>query len=108
MLIENMYTQVDSDGYVYSIIEAILYYKKNTFAIDEEKMYIKNNFGQSRIQKNTLGWNLLVKWNNGTEQWIYFNDLRDYKPVEVAEFVSAKGIESEPTFLCEYHSPCAR
>ena len=46
-----------------------------------------------------MGWNLFVQWKNGTEQWIPLKDLKDYKPVEVAEFGSEGSIESEHAFL---------
>ena len=80
-------------------MEVILDYRKDGYVVDKEDMYITNKSGQCRIQQTTLGWKLLVQWNNGTEKWIPLKDLKESNPVELTEFVSARGIDSEPGFV---------
>ena len=71
---ENMYLQVDFDGYVHNNMESILYYKKDAFAIYKEGIYITTKSSQRCIQKN---------WKNRTELWIPLKHLKYSNPVEV-------------------------
>ena len=81
------------------MMESVLHYNMDASDVDKQDMYITTKSGQHRILKTALGWKLLVQWNNGTEKCIPLKDLKDYNPVEVSEFASASGIESEPDFL---------
>ena len=46
----------------------------------------------------TVGWELLVKWNNGTSVWIYLKDLNASIPVALEKYAIANEIFEEPTF----------
>ena len=50
------------------------------------------------MRQTTAGWNLLVQWNNGTQEWVLLKILKNLNPIEVAEFVVARGIDKEPAF----------
>ncbi len=51
------------------------------------------------LRKTTVGWKLLVKWKDGSKQWIALNDLKKSHPIETAEFSEACGIDTEPAFI---------
>ena len=40
-----------------------------------------------------------MKWKDGTVTWIYLKDLKESNPIEVAEYVTARGIQDEPDFV---------
>ena len=46
----------------------------------------------------TKGWLLNVEWVDGTSSWIPLSDLKESKPIEVAEYAIAHGISDEPAF----------
>ena len=71
-----MYVQVDSEAYVHNMMEAILNYKKDISAVDKADMYITTKSSQSRTQKTTFGWKLLVQRKNGIEHWTPFKYLK--------------------------------
>ena len=60
--------------------------------------YITTPSGQRRMRKSTAGWNLLVQFKNGREEWFPLKVLKESNPVEVAEFAVARGIDKEPAF----------
>ena len=99
IIADNMYSQVDAEGYIQNMMKIILDYNKDASAIDREDMYITTKSVQGRIQKTTLGWKLLVQWNNGTDKWIPLKFLKGSNPVELSEFLSAIWIESEHDFV---------
>ena len=51
------------------------------------------------MRKTTGGWKFRVKWKDGTTTWISLKDLKEYNPIEVAEYVTARSIQDEPAFV---------
>ena len=50
------------------------------------------------VHKSTLGWKLLVCWNDGSEQWIPLKRLKEHYPVHTAEYAKANNINNEAAF----------
>ena len=46
----------------------------------------------------TKGWNLLVEWKDGTQDWIPLKDIKESNPVETEEYAGANNLLEEPTF----------
>ena len=68
IIVENMLTQVDSDGFSLALMERIIDYQcDDLIAIPKVDKYITNGRGQRRLQKTTAGWKLLVKWKDQSE-----------------------------------------
>ena len=99
IIAENMYSQVDMDGFQYNLMEDIVDHKRESCAIDKQNMYWKDKkTGKRHMRKTTIGWKLKVLWKDGTEQWIPLKDLKESNPIEVAEYSKAAGISDEPAF----------
>jgi len=50
------------------------------------------------LRKTTAGWKLLVRWKNGSEEWIPLRLLKKSYPVDVADFAKSRNIHEEPAF----------
>ena len=99
ILAENMYAQVDSNGFSQLLMKGIIDVRKDpATAVPMDDKYLVTRTGQRRLRKTTQGWDFLVSWKDGTETWVKLCDLKDSYPVEVAEFVKSRGLESEPAF----------
>ena len=99
VIAENMLTQVDSDGFSTTMLEAIIDYRKDeATAVPKADMYVVTSRGQKKLRKTTIGWSLLVKWADQSESWIPLKDLKESHPCEAAEFAKARGIADEPAF----------
>ena len=99
VIAENMLTQVDSDGYSRTLMEAIVDYRKDeATAVSKADKYLITTSGQKRMRKTTVGWKLLVKWADDSETWIPLKDMKESNPVETAEFARARSIADEPAF----------
>ena len=46
----------------------------------------------------TRGWKLLVELNYGLVDWVPLKDLKQFNPVELAEYAVVNDIIDEPTF----------
>ena len=93
-----MYSQVDAEGYRYQLLDTIVDHKQGGNAIHPNNLYINTKSGQKRMRQTTSGWNLLVKWKNGTQEWVTLKILKNSNPIEVAEFAVARGIDKERAF----------
>ena len=98
VIAENMYAQVDPNGRSHAILDCILDFKKDATAVSKADMYITNKHGRRRIRESTLGWKLLIRYKNGSEQWTPLKLLKESNPLEVADFATARGIAEEPAF----------
>ena len=99
VIAENMLTQVDSDGYSLTMLDAIIdYHKDEAVAVPKNDSHVVTPRGQKRLRKTTVGWKLLVKWKDQSESWIPLKDLKESHPCETAEFARARSIADEPAF----------
>ena len=96
-----MYSQVDAEGYRYQLIDTIVDHKQDGNAIHPNYICINTKSGQKRMRQTTYGWNLLVQWKNGTQEWVPLKILKNSNPIEVAEFTVARGINKEPAFTLQ-------
>ena len=53
-----MYAQVDAEGFYQSLMDSILYFKKDDNAVYKEDIYFNTKSGQRRVCKTTAGWYL--------------------------------------------------
>ena len=54
--------------------------------------------GQKSMCPTTKGWQLLVRWKDGTSSWIVVKDLIDSNPVETAKYAVANRVSEQPAF----------
>ena len=98
VIAENLLSQVDDDGFTVTRVDCILDHKKDSSALPDTEMYTTNEQGVQRIRKTTRGWQLLVRWHDGSTQWINLSILKESNPVEVATYAKSRGIDTEPAF----------
>ena len=98
VIAENLFSQVDNEGFALRVFDSILDYTKSEEAVEKKDLYVVTKNGQRRMRKTTCGWKLLVKWKDGSEQWLPLKDIKGSHPVEMAEFAKARGIADEPAF----------
>ena len=98
IIAQNLYEQIDDDGYFLTKLEAIIDYKKDSDALSQDESIIVTKSGQKRIRQSTRGWKMLVKFTDGSNQWVPLRILKETNPVEVAEFAVARQIHQGPAF----------
>ena len=91
--------QVDAEGFPHSLLDSILDFKKDDNAVDKENMYFTTKRGQCRARNTTSGWKLLVLRKNSTEQWTPLSVMKNYKPLDVAEFSVTRGVDLDLAFI---------
>ena len=74
-------------------------HKLDGTAVPTSQKYMKNRSGHKQLRQTTIGWNLLVRWNDGSKQWIDLKLLKESDPVHVAEYAVSRDINDEPAFV---------
>ena len=98
IIAEHIYAQVDDDGYNYYTFEEIIDHRSDDTALfGEDAMYIKG--GQKVNKMTTRGWELCVRWKDGSTSWVKLKDMKDSNPIETAEYAVAMGIDKMPAFI---------
>jgi len=99
VIADNMIAQVDNDGISTTLMQGIVGYDKDEeVAISKSDKWVTDRRGKKRLRRSTVGWKLLVQWQDGAETWIPLKDLKESHPVETAEFARARGIDDEVAF----------
>ena len=99
---ENLWNQVDNDGWDFSLIYEIVGHRKNEDAVPKDKGFFETRTGTRRRVVTTKGWDLKVKWEGGETSYIPLKDIKESNAVEVAEYAVRAGIEDEPAFAWWY------
>ena len=81
------------------ILKDITDHKSDETAVSKEDGTYRNWSRTEVKKKMTRGWKLLVKWNNGTEDWIPLSKLKESNPIKVVEYAVANRIQDEPAFV---------
>ena len=88
----------DADGFSSALLHQIVDHKASGEAIKMIDKYHTTRTGTRRMRETTVGWSFLVQWGDGSCQWIDLKVLKESNPVQVGEYVIARGIQNEPAF----------
>jgi hypothetical protein len=94
---ENLYSQVDENGFDTGIFDEIVDHRSNDQAVKvSDGLVMVGNTLRPVI--TTKGWQLKVKWKDGSYDWLPLSQLKESNPVQVAEYACAHSIHREPAF----------
>ena len=98
VIAENIFSQVDEEGFRYILLDEIVDYRKDETAVDMDDAFVEDRYGKKTRRITTKGWSFLVNWKDGSQSWVPLKDIKESNPVEVSEFAKARGIDKEPAF----------
>ena len=93
-----MYEHVDSEGFTTKILDQVQRHRKKDEAIERSDGYAKDSKGRRSGKITTKGYDFLAKFRDGSESWIPLADLKEYNPLEIAEYDISNKLEKEPAF----------
>jgi len=91
---ENIWTEIDIQGYRNEIMSSIVDHRQGNAALTKEEALIDGKY-----KPTTKGWDLLVEWKHGGMTWVPLREMKNSNPVEVAEYARDQEIEKEPAFV---------
>ena len=98
VIAENLWNQVDYDGWDYNQLYEIIGHRKTEEAVPIEQGFYETRTGAKRRVITTKGWDLQVKWESGESTFIALKDIKESNPIEIADYARANKIDKEPAF----------
>ena len=97
MIAESIYSNVDDEGFDVGLMDGVIAHRKLDNAIPISKGHVEYNGIKKRII-TTQGWDLRVRWKDGSTSWIPLKELKASNPIDVAEYTAANNLKDEPAF----------
>ena len=98
LIAENILAQVDDNGHVHMILDEIEDHRVLQDAVKRNEGTYKTSQGTIRKKRTTKGWELLVRWRDGSSNWVRLKDLKDSYPVDLMEYAVENNLQEEPAF----------
>ena len=95
---ENIYAQIDEDGYRYQLMDGIVGHRTDGRAVKQSYGYVVSKNDKRTRRRTTKGWHFNVNWKDGATSWVPLRELKESHPIQVAEYVDAAGLKEEPAF----------
>jgi hypothetical protein len=97
VIAEAILSQADEDGNNYGILEEIVEHRRRDCAVPMSEGYTLVGTNRKPVI-TTKGWDLKVRWSDGSYDWLPMSQLKQSNPLQVAEYAVAHKIEKEPAF----------
>ena len=94
VIAENMWSQCDSEGQQFVLLDEVVDHRRRTSGPPN----VEEREKKRRSPKLTRGWQLCMRWKDGSTTWEPITRLKESNPVELAEYAVAKGLQEEPEF----------
>ena len=98
VIAENLLAQCDADGCHSQLLAGIQDHRTDGTQVLMKDRHVTSKRGNRGLRKTTVGWSFHVKWKDGSSNWVSLKLLKESNPVEVAEYVKARNIDTEPAF----------
>ena len=103
VIAENVLSQVDTSGFHTQALDCIVLHERLGNAVSHKNAYVTTKRGVRKMRQTTIGWRFLCEWKDGSSSWVSLKSLKESNPVEIAEYVTALGLNDEPAFKWWVH-----
>ena len=98
-ILENIMSQVDSNGYDVGLFREIIDVRVDwNVAIPKGDAGFVYMSGRNKPVITTKGWEFLIQWSDGSSNWLPLSVVKESFPVQCAEFVHARKLQEMPAF----------
>ena len=87
---ENLYSQVDEDGHNIQILDYHVDYRNDSNAFNKAELCLPTKSVKQLLRRKTTGQSLLTLCKNKEEEWMLLNQLKQFLPLEIAEFTVSR------------------
>ena len=98
LVAQNMLAQVDNDGHRVVLFDEIIDTRKSAEAVTMEEAFHTMPNGTRHRRRTTKGWEVLIRWKDGSTTWNALKDVKDSYPIQLAEYAKLNGITEEHAF----------
>ena len=96
VIAESMYAMCDEKGDHILLFDAIVDLKKNYKAMNRVEQRFVESRGKQQYKRSTKGWEVCVRWKNGSTNWENLSSFKECYPVQNTEYAATNDINNEP------------
>ena len=90
-----MFVQVDDECNMHVLFDCTMDSRTDGKEVKFENSYIKSKNGGHTRRETTNGWEILIKWKDGSFTWETMKDVKESYPVQLAEFSVEARLDQE-------------
>ena len=98
VIAEAIQAELDDDGYNLHELAEILDHRQDDTAVGLDNATFTTKSGRKCPRRTTKGWQLLLRFKDGSTSWHSLKDLKDANPIELAQYAVHTGIDKAPAF----------
>ena len=98
VIAENLYSQCDSEGRRFNVLEEIVDHRITKDALHGDDAYRTLSNGHRVPKRMTKGHQLPLRFQGNETEWMDLQTVKDSNPVEAAEYAIANQLDKEPAF----------
>ena len=92
LIAENIIARVDDEDHSHMMLDEVEDHRVLENAISRSKGTFITSQGTSRKKRTTKGWDLLIRWKDGSSNWVSLKDIKASYPIEVMEYAFVNNI----------------
>ena len=81
---ENLFAQVDQEGYSYVLLDEIIDYRENAREVKLQDAFITTGTMARRRRETTIRWELLAQLKDRSTNWVSLKNLKESYPMQTA------------------------
>ena len=93
---ESMYPMCNESSDHILLFDAIVDHRKNDNAMTRAEQKFVYSIGKQQYKRSIKGWEVCVRWKNGSTTWEKLSDFKECYPVQTAEYAVTNDIDTEP------------
>ena len=97
VIAESLMSNVDKEGYNIGWIDEVIDHRKKDTALSPSEGFVTTGT-VSKPVVTTKGWDLQVRWKDGSVDWLPLSQVKEAIPIELAKCAVAQKIHKEPAF----------
>ena len=99
LIAENIFSQVDEEGNRSVLLDEIVDVRTDGTQVLQQDAFVTTSSGTQRWVTTEKGWEVNLKWKDGSTTWNKLKDIKDSYPVQLAEYAVENRLSEEPAFV---------
>jgi hypothetical protein len=81
---DNMFAQVGDKGNQHVLFEEIIDHRTDGTEVKQQDAFLTTRNGNKRPRETTKGWEILIRWKDGSTTWVFMKDIKGSYPVQIS------------------------
>ena len=97
IIAESLLSNADEEGFGIGWIDEVIDHCRKDSSLSTSEGFVTSGTATKPVI-TTKGWDIQVRWKDGSTDWMPLSQVKEAIPVELAEYTVAQKINKEPAF----------